>query len=151
MNDIILEDKVIEILNDIQVDVTADDIEACHRLPKARNDRMKKTIVRFVNRKIVEKCMKLKKNAVNLNFQKLNFPPSSKIFISHNLNSHYKKLDWRCRSLKKNNHIFSYKFQNEAFLIKTSKDERAVKIMKEEYLFNIFPGFFIDDILSNSQ
>ena len=46
-----LENKVIEILDEIDVKVTKEDIEACHRLPPTRNNKIKKTIVRFVNRK----------------------------------------------------------------------------------------------------
>ena len=47
-----LEDKVIEILSKVDVNVSKNDIEACHRMGKSKNS-SKRTIVRFV--KICEK------------------------------------------------------------------------------------------------
>lgn len=48
-----LEDKVIEIFNIIGVDVSKDEIEACHRIGKSKNS-SKTTIVCLVNRKRVQ-------------------------------------------------------------------------------------------------
>ena len=45
-----LEEKVIEILDKIDVNVSSKDVEACHRIGKSKNS-SKTTIVRFVNRK----------------------------------------------------------------------------------------------------
>ena len=53
-----LEDKVINVLDKVNVKVTKNDIEACHRLGDSR-----KTIVRFVNRKHSFEALKNKKNA----------------------------------------------------------------------------------------
>ena len=57
-----LEDKVISILEKIDVKVSKNDIEACHRLPASKKNPTKRTIVRFVNRKSSEACLKSKKN-----------------------------------------------------------------------------------------
>ncbi|XP_066936746.1 putative autophagy-related protein 11 [Clytia hemisphaerica] len=73
-----LEDKVIKILEKIDVKVTKNDIEACHRLPPTRNNKTKRTIVRFVNRKNSEKCLKNKKKLGNVNFNELELPDSFK-------------------------------------------------------------------------
>lgn len=62
VSDDVLEQKVIEILDKIDVQVTEAEIEACHRLPPTRNNPTKKTVVRFVNRKKAEKTLKNKKN-----------------------------------------------------------------------------------------
>ena len=51
-----LEEKVIKILDKIEVNVTSKDIEACHRVGKSRNN-SKKTIIRFVNRKFAKKAL----------------------------------------------------------------------------------------------
>ena len=45
-----LEEKVVDILNEITVNVSPKDIEACHRVGVSKNS-SKKTIVPFVNRK----------------------------------------------------------------------------------------------------
>ena len=55
-----LEEKVIKILDKIEVNVTSKDIEACHRVGKSRNN-SKKTIIRFVNRKFAKKALANKK------------------------------------------------------------------------------------------
>ena len=51
-----LEGKVIEVLNEIQVDVSRSDIEACHRIGKSKNS-SKKIIVRFINRKYAKNAL----------------------------------------------------------------------------------------------
>ena len=48
-----LEDKVINVLDKVNVKMTKNDIEACHRLGDSR-----KTIVRFVNRKRLFEALK---------------------------------------------------------------------------------------------
>ena len=59
-----LEVKVIEVLNEIQVDVSRSDIEACHRIGKSKNS-SKKTIVRFINRKYAKKALLNRKSLRN--------------------------------------------------------------------------------------
>ena len=57
-----LESKVIEILNEIDVDVNPKEIEACHRLQQNRNSKgPARTIVRFVNRKHCDRIFAKKK------------------------------------------------------------------------------------------
>ena len=87
MSDEQLEEKVKEVLSKAGIDKILDnDIEACHRLPATRNNKNKKTIVRFVNRKKSEKCLKNKKKLSSLNMDSVNFPKETNIFISENLN-----------------------------------------------------------------
>ena len=136
INDCDLEDEVVEIFNCLNVDVEKNDIEACHRLPPSKKSRNKKVIVRFTNRKFAEKILKSKKELANM------YRHKNKIFINENLNKHFQKLAWRCRSLKKAMVIHSYKFQNESFQIKVSAQDRSKKIISERELFNLFPDFF---------
>ena len=51
-----LEGKVIEVLKEVQVDVSSSDIEAGHRMGNNKNS-PKKTIVRFINRKHGKKAL----------------------------------------------------------------------------------------------
>ena len=55
VDDEVLEDKVVEVLKKIDVNVEKKDIEACHRLPASHNNLNKRTIIHFFNRKNVEK------------------------------------------------------------------------------------------------
>ena len=146
-----LEEKVKEVLSKAGIDKILDnDIEACHRLPATRNNKNKKTIVRFVNRKKSEKCLKNKKKLSSLNMDSVNFPKETKIFISENLNRHFSKIAWECRKLKRERLIHSFKFQNEAFIIKCDTgDTRPLKINDVHTLYLNFPGFFVDELIES--
>jgi len=143
-----LEDKVIEILKKIDVEVEDKDIEACHRLPSRKDTT--KVIIRFVNRKKSEKCLKLKKKLSKLNMVDFHFSDDTKLFISENLNRYYQKLAWYCRRLKRESLIYSFIFKNESFLLQTEKSQvkkNQIKISNERQLFDLFPGFFFDEII----
>ena len=56
-----LEEKVVDILNEISVNVSSKDIEACHRVDVSKNS-SKETIVRFINRKHAKKALISRKN-----------------------------------------------------------------------------------------
>ena len=133
-----LEEKVVEILKSVDIKVNKENIEACHRLPKRRRESCKRTIIRFVNRKTVEESIKSKSKLKNVNRQ---------IFFAENLNKYFQKIAWLCRKLKKESIIDSFKFQNESFSIKIQGENRRKKITNEQQLFDLFPGFFVDDIL----
>ena len=51
-----LEEKVVDILNEINVDVSPEDIVACHRVGVTKND-SKKIIACFINRKHAKKAL----------------------------------------------------------------------------------------------
>ena len=55
-----LEEKVIQILDKIDVDASSKDIESCHRIGKSKNS-SKKTIARFLNRKHAKKPLPIEK------------------------------------------------------------------------------------------
>ena len=79
-----LENKVIEICNLYGVNVTGNDIEACHRLRRNnRSSHPPKTIVRFVNRRNVGNLMSNKKMAVDLS--QLGFPENGRVYFNDNL------------------------------------------------------------------
>ena len=81
INDDFLEDKVIEMLGEVDIVATKSNIADCHRLGKNDN-----TIVQFVNRKfynvILEKKFELYKN---IEKSKLGFGNYTKIYASENL------------------------------------------------------------------
>ena len=55
-----LEEKIIQVLSEIQGSISSPDVEACHHVAKCRNS-PKKTAVQFINRKNVKKA-----NVINL-------------------------------------------------------------------------------------
>ena len=89
-----LEKKVLEIINEIDVKVTGDDVEACHRLFQSRGVKApKRTIVRFVNRKKAEKIMVNKKNLKNINKKKLGLHDN--VYVNYSLCRDYRRI-WNC-------------------------------------------------------
>ena len=46
-----LEEKVIDILNKIEVNAKEQELEACHRLSLTRSRDVKRTVIKFINRK----------------------------------------------------------------------------------------------------
>ena len=61
-----LEETVTDILSDIDVQVTVNDVEACHRFGQSHKNKSKKTIICFVNRKhCTTVCRKILENKKN--------------------------------------------------------------------------------------
>ena len=92
-----LEGKVIEVLNEIQVDVSRSDIEVCHRIGKSKNS-PKKTIVRFTNRKYAKKALLNRKSLMNN-------VTYNNIYINENLTKANNTIAYNCRKLKRNGMI----------------------------------------------
>ena len=67
-----------DILNQISVDVSPKDIEACHRIGVSKKN-SKKTIVCFINRKHVKKTLTSRKNL------RQSSSPNCDVFINENL------------------------------------------------------------------
>ena len=82
ISDDVLEEKVMQIFEGIDLFLTTNDIEDCHHLGKSGNN----TISRFVNRRICKKALENKKDLNNkLDNAKLGFQSVVKIFLSENL------------------------------------------------------------------
>ena len=73
-----------DILNEISVDVSQKDIEACHRVGVSKNS-SKKTIVRFINRKHAKKALISRRNL------RKSSSPNCNIFITENVTVKTKK------------------------------------------------------------
>ena len=81
VSDNILEDTCIQILNEIDVNVTPVDVDSCYRLNKKNG----KVIVKFLRRKDCSRVYKNKKNLMNLDPEIINLPKGTKIFINDSL------------------------------------------------------------------
>jgi len=150
IEDDMLEEKVIKILEKIDVNVEQKDIEACHRLPPTKRDKTKKTIIRFVNRKVAEKSLSNKKKLQNINKVELELP-NTPLYIGENLNDHYRELAWMCRRLRKENLIYSYKFQNECFLVKARENsDSRIKVFHKDDLLKYYNNFFNPEVEETS-
>jgi len=94
--------------------------------------------------------LKKQKKLSRINMADLNFPNQTELFISENLNRHFQKLGYQLRRLKREDIIVSYKYQNEGFYYKlVDNGNRSKKITNETDLFNLFPGFFVDELIGS--
>ena len=137
-----LEEKVIQVLSEIQVSVSSSDIEACHRTGKSKNS-SKKAIVRFINRKYVKKALINRKALISINKSSLSMSSSDKIFINENLTPMNNKIAFHCRKLKRNGQIDKTYSRDGVIHIASSniRDGKVIKILHMSMLLDIFPDF----------
>ena len=139
-----LEGKVIEVLSEIDVNVSTNDIEACHRIGKTRNN-SKKTIVRFMNRKNAKKALFNRRKLNDIDKRKLGL--SNNIFISENLSPQNNKISYHCRRLKRSGQI-EKTYTRDGIINITSqniKDGKPVKIYHLATLTDLFPDFDLNE------
>ena len=102
-----LQETVTVVLSDIDVQVTANDVETCHSIGQSDKNKSKKTIILFVNRKHCRKILENKKKMASNDFSKYKFPVNTKIFTNKDLTFKNETLDFHGRKLKREGHIFS--------------------------------------------
>ena len=91
-----LEDKVINVLDKVNVKVTKNDTEASHRLSDSR-----KTIVKFVNRKHSFKALKNKKMLRSVDLTSIGLDKNTNLFLSQTLYDYNNKIAFYCRGLRR--------------------------------------------------
>ena len=134
-----LEGKVIEILGKIDVKVSGNDIEACHRIGKSR-DNSKKTIIRFVNRKNAKKALLNRKELKTIGKSSIGLS-NTDIFINENLTPMNNKLAFICRKLKKDGHIDKTLSRDGmvCFSSQNIQNGKTIKVLHLNTLIDTFP------------
>ena len=142
-----LEEKAVDILNEISVNVSPKDIEACHRVGLPKNS-SKKTIVRFINRKHARKALMSRKNL------RKNSSPNCNVFIDENLSIRSNEIAFLEGKPKRSDHL--NKLYTRAGTVHISSPEihsgKVLKIYHINHLFNLFPYYdFGDNYRENDQ
>ena len=91
-----LEEKVIEVSSAMNIAITKNDPEDCHRLRKSS-----KSTVRFANRKHCNAILRKKFETSKIDKSKPGFESNVKLHVSENLTPYNQTLAWKCRELKK--------------------------------------------------
>ena len=125
-----LEAKTIKLLKAINVDVTASDIQACHRLTKKS-----RVIVKFVNRKTAICCLRNKSKLKSIDKKKIGFEAGA-IFINESLCPSYRRLFWKCNELYKEKKLLGVWTYNGTVKIKLN-DESVKPILHDVDLKNL--------------
>ena len=138
-----LEGVVINILKTIGVYIQSYDISACHRLFKKKGDITAKTIIRFVNRKIVGISL-LKQSLLFKCKHTMNLPYLG--FLQHLCAANEGVLR-ECKKLCHYGFIQDYFTWNGFIKIVKNNNTRPIKINHIDELFNLFDEFYQYDHL----
>ena len=93
-----LDERVVDVLNEISVNVSPEDIEAFRRVGVSKTS-SKETIVRFINRKHAKKALISRKNL------RKNPAPNCNVFINENLTVKNNEIAFLDRKLKRSGHL----------------------------------------------
>lgn len=136
-----LEDKVIEVLAEIDVNVNHSDIEACHRLGRVDSKRgPRRTIVRFVNRKKCDSIMANKRNLAKIDGKKLKLG-NNKIYANYSLCPMYRALWWNCKKLHAAGRIHSFWVSGGTVKMAVREGSAPVAILHQSQLWEAFSDF----------
>lgn len=136
-----LEETIIEVLSKIDVNVSASDIEACHRLGKP-NNKERKTIIRFVNRKYAKKALLNRKSLMQADTTSLRIN-NRNVFINENLTRSNGKIAFHSRNLKRSSKIEKCYTKDGVVHIAGGQLEngKVMKILHLNTLLELFPEF----------
>ena len=141
-----LEKKAVEILNaiDIKIDmkqIEGKDIEGCHHVGKFSNNKPpRKTLVRFVNRKICLQALINRRKLRSFDTSTIGLD-NTELYFNENLTPLNNKLAYLCRKLKKDKIIEKTNTRNgEVILFKFNSDE-GLKVPNESFSREMFPSY----------
>ena len=128
-----LENEVVSILNDIDVNISSDSLQACHRLK--RNNRV---IIKFKNRKDCMLSLKNKKMLKDIDYSS-KFG-SSRLYINESLCGFYRGLWNKCKKLRNIGKIHSFYVSNGNVKIRINEHGNALSIGHDNDLIKYFPS-----------
>ena len=131
-----LEDKVVEIFDKIGVDLSNDEIEACHRIGKSK-DNSKTTIICLVNRKKCKSALFNRKKLRNIHTTSINLP-NAQIYINENLSPANQALAFYGLKLKRAGLIFNCYTFDGVVQIKHTQHEKPKEILHFSILKEMF-------------
>lgn len=132
------DNEVCSVFKKIGVDVSVDNIEACHPL---KSDNKNKIIVKFSKRKDCQAVLENKKKLKNLSNEELGLETNSKVFVNESLCKYYKLLWSQCKSLWNDKMIFAFWTTNGSLKLKFRQDGRVHTISHLEDLKELFPEY----------
>ena len=138
-----LEETVISVLSDIEVNISANDVEACHRIGKPDRNKSKKTIVHFLNRKHCKKALLNRRKLENLDKEKHGFSQNIKVFINEHLTLMNENIAFSGRKLKQSGLVHACFTINGIVRIKKSENSKPLKVFHMKNLCELFPDLIL--------
>ena len=132
-----LEEKVIEVFGAMNIAITKNDVEDCHRLGKSSEN----TIARFVNRKHCNAILSKKFETSKIDKSKLGFESNVKLYVSENLTPYNQHLASKCRELKRAGVIHSSWSSKGIIKLRRTANERPIPADHEDRIAALYPDF----------
>ena len=143
VSDAHLEDKIMEILGEINVRVEPKEVEACHRLPQGRFSKgLKRTVIRFTNRKICDVIHRNKKKLKNVDKKKLCLKDN--VYVNYSLCRDYRKLWYYARKLNHDGKIARFWVSNGTIKVGVTLESPPISILHRRNFEEMFPGYDLD-------
>ena len=142
-----LEEKVIDIFKKIDITISKEKIESCHRLYDK-----KKTIVKFSSRKDCFKVLNNKNKLKDMSFEDLGFPDVTKLYVNDSLCPYYKFIWSKCKELYSQKRLASFFTINGTNKIRIREDSSPISITHLADLTEHFLDFkFIGPGITNKN
>ena len=134
-----LEPTVLKIIKGLGVvNVSSFEISACHRLFKKKYDRYPaRTIIKFTNRKIADKCLENRERIFEVSRQLI-----MNLRVFESLCEANEKILKHCIELHKYEHIQEFYITNGSIKIIKNRNSRPYKIKHPDNLYHLFKDFF---------
>lgn len=136
-----LEKKVIDIAKELDVKITEDEIEACHRINKGKNAKPntpRNVIIRFVNRKKCENLLSKKKCVSSIDTKKLGLG-GNRIYINNNLCPYYRFIWGQIKNLHSHGIINRFWTFNGVVNYSLTENSAGTKVLHMNDLKSKFP------------
>lgn len=117
--------------NNLNIEVTPNDISAVHRLPKGKYDRVRPVIVRFSNRRVRDQIF-----AVRRRMRPSRTESSSIVYVNEHLSKTNEQLFSKCRMMYKNKQVARVWTWHGTVCVKRN-DSRIVKVLSMDDLSNL--------------
>lgn len=117
--------------NNLNIEVTPNDISAVHRLPKGKYDRVRPVIVRFSNRRVRDQIF-----AARRRMRPSRTESSSIVYVNEHLSKTNEQLFSKCRMMYKNKQVARVWTWHGTVCVKRN-DSRIVKVLSMDDLSNL--------------
>lgn len=117
--------------NNLNIEVTPNDISAVHRLPKGKYDRVRPVIVRFSNRRVRDQIF-----ASRRRMRPSRTESSSIVYVNEHLSKTNEQLFSKCRMMYKNKQVARVWTWHGTVCVKRN-DSRIVKVLSMDDLSNL--------------
>ena len=138
-----LEDKVVDILEAINIKANKNDIEACHRLGRKGDTGPRRTIIRFVNRRSCEQIMLKKRNLADINRRALELGENA-VYANYSLCNAYRSLWYNAKKLFHASRIQGFWVSKATVRVRLNDEDRddpGTAIFHQSQLQDLFPDF----------